>query len=84
MRVSRLRWSLHWIFALHGSWPLRALHERKKGFVLLFFLEKGERPSIADCCILVEERVGRFPLTHHENCSGSCDLILNGIGLEPF
>ena len=37
---------------------------------------------MADGFVLVEKRVGRLPLAHHENYFGSHDPILIGIGLD--
>ena len=67
-----------------GVWPLCVLYKKKEGFRFVFLFGEKERPSIADCFILIEKKVGRLSLTHHKNCFGSCDPILNGIGLDPF
>ena len=62
---------------------MRASH-KKKGLCRFsfFFLEKRERSFMADGFVLVEKRVGRLPLAHHENYFGSHDPILIGIGLD--
>ena len=45
---------------------------------------KREGSLTVECIVLVEERVDRLPLTHHEFCLGSCDPSLNGIHLKSF